>query len=80
MPNFKKIDVSGVLSLLIFVSAMLGLSVISDLSESYSISSDAEITGNPELTSHDEIVKAFNEIDTKLMSFFSDLRKDLAFL
>ena len=81
MYDFKKIDVSRVMIVLVFVSSIVGLSFLNnlDLAESYSDTLEAKKIEKSTLTSQNEIVRTFYEIDTKLMSFFDELREDLSF-
>jgi hypothetical protein len=71
-------DIAGVLVGLIFVGAVAGLIAVNDLesADPFQSTSDSEIID----TSQDEIVRALNDMDTKLVTFFSDLKEDLGFL
>ena len=76
MHKFEKIDLSVIMIILIFASAMLGLSIVNDFEyvKSYSETPKSELTNPSENPSNDQFVKTFNEIDATLMSFFDDLR------
>ncbi len=64
--------ISGILVGLIFVAAVTGLFFVNDIGpeESSHNLTNSEI---PE----DKIVKALNDFDTELVSFFSELKKDM---
>jgi hypothetical protein len=74
------VDIGGVLVGLVFVAAVAGLIAVNDLgsAESFQNTSNSE---NSKITqnSEDEIVRALNEMDNKLVAFFSDLKDDLGF-
>lgn len=71
-------DISAVFVGLIFVAAVIGLIVVNDIdsAHSYQNSSDSENIESNQLP-EDKIVKALNEMDGKLLVFFSDLKEDL---
>lgn len=71
-------DISAVFVGLIFVGAVVGLIVVNDIdsAHSYQNSSDSEYIESNQLP-EDKIVKALNEMDGKLLVFFSDLKEDL---
>ena len=75
------VDMSGILVGLIFVAAVAGLLVVNDFDyvESSQSASDSEITEISQ-NSQDEITRALNDFDTKLVSFFNGLKDDLGFL
>lgn len=72
------VDIGGVLVGLIFVAAVTGLIFVNDLGsvESYQSAINSEIIKTPQ----DDVVRALNDFDTKLVSFFSDLKEELGFL
>lgn len=77
MSKLKKINPSGILIAGIFVAAVIGLSTINQWQHVESFSETDTIKKNSFLDSQDEVVRKFVEVDTTLMSFFDDLRKEL---
>ncbi len=74
-------EIGGVLVGLIFVAAVIGLIIVNDLgtADSYQGISNSEIAQKSQ-NAEDEIVKVLSEMDTKLVTFFSELKEDLGFL
>lgn len=74
-------EIGGVLVGLIFVAAVIGLIIVNDLgtADSYQGISNSEIAQKSQ-NAEDEIVKVLSEIDTKIVTFFSELKEDLGFL
>lgn len=71
------VEMSGVLVGLIFVAAVTGLVLINDVGTAESKSDiNSEITE----TSNHDLVSALNDMDSKIVSFFDNLKDELDFL
>lgn len=71
------VEMSGILVGLIFVAAVTGLVLINDIGTAESKSDiNSEITE----TSNHDLVSALNDMDSKIVSFFDNLKDELEFL
>jgi phosphoribosylanthranilate isomerase len=75
------VDTGGIFAGLIFAAAVAGLIAVNEINyvSSFESTTNSETIVTSQ-TSQDEIVMALNDMNAKLVTFFSDLKDDLDFL
>ena len=70
-------SIGGIVVILIFAATVAGLYAVNGLGTAESYEDDSNHVFLDTVFSENEFVKTFNEIDSNLLTFLDDLRKDL---